>query len=83
MKCPCEDCITKAICQNKYTRVYFSELYLIVSLVERCPLILEYFGKERHGSISHYKQIYEICKVFNVKHNNFIWSLSYNVSTYT
>ena len=72
MKCPCEDCITKSICRNKYTRLICGEPHLVLSLVQRCPLVCEYFGILSNR----YEKIYKICKVFNVNDHNFLLSWS-------
>jgi hypothetical protein len=83
MDCPCETCLVRVTCRNNVVRKGKSgNYYLIVEFVEKCPYVVEYFGRHpRNNTILHtHSKINKLCEIFNVvgegKHFYFVWLAS-------
>jgi hypothetical protein len=79
MMCPCEECLVRSICrQHLVKRSKFNRTeYLIVEYAEKCPFIIEYFGVNSRGIILHsHEKIHQICKIFVVPNECFVWQAS-------
>ena len=79
-ECPCEICLVKATCRSRVVRKHKSLLKknheyetLVVEYLEKCPMIVEYFGVLNKKIIHSYKKIHKVCKCMNVPDCHFIW----------
>ena len=79
-ECPCETCLVRAICRSRVVRKNVAQFKtvtkgecLVIEYLEKCPMIVEYFGS-LDGKINHrYDKIYKVCECMKVDNSYFVW----------
>lgn len=68
---PCKTCLVVTGCKIKMCK----DGYLIVEYLKTCPFVCSYITKKDGKTLGFdfYKKAEKICKIFEIKENNFVW----------
>lgn len=73
---PCTTCLVRATCgRNLIRKGNKTDHYLIVEFAEKCPMVIEYFGRHGDGRIIHnHEKIAKIARLHGATNGEyFVW----------